>query len=110
MDMPDVVLGCRLLINARTTMGKLTYVNMKKQSRAIHACGSNDSVSEEDAKVKIEASYINDKEDTREMCFIVIAVRRGATVEIIEALIREVVVKIQEEKERTEEIQDGRTL
>ena len=47
-------------------MGKLTYANMKKQLRATHDCGSNDSVSEDDANVKTEASYSDDKEDTRE--------------------------------------------
>ena len=112
MEMPDVVLACRLLINtnileekqrlARATAGKLTYANMKKQLRTIHECGCNNSVSE-DAKVKIEASYSDDKENTREMCFIVITVRRGTIVEIIEALIREVVVIIQEKK-KTEEL------
>ena len=50
----------------RVIKGKLTYANMKKQLRAIHDCGSNDSFSEEDAKLKIEASYSDDKEDTRE--------------------------------------------
>ena len=38
---------------------------MKKQLRAIHDCGSNDSVSEEKAKFKAEASYSDDKADTR---------------------------------------------
>ena len=47
-------------------MGKLTYANMKKQLRAIHDCGSNDSVSEQEAKVKNEASYSRDKEDIGE--------------------------------------------
>ena len=118
MEMPDVVLACRLLINtnileekqrlARATAGKLTYANMKKQLRTIHECGCNNSVSE-DAKVKIEASYSDGKENTTEMCFIVITVRRGTIVEIIEALIREVVVIIQEEKKKTEEMEDGRT-
>ena len=42
-------------------MGKLTYVNMMEQLRAIH-----DSASKEDAKVKIEGSYSDDKEETRE--------------------------------------------
>ena len=42
-------------------MGKLTYVNMMEQLRAIH-----DSASKEDAKVKIEESYSDDKEETRE--------------------------------------------
>ena len=118
MEMPDVVLACRLLINtsileekqrlARATAGKLTYANMKKQLRTIHECGCNNSVSE-DAKVKTEASYSDDKENTTEMCFIVITVR-GTIVEIIEALIREVVVIIQKEKKKTEEMEDGRTL
>ena len=39
---------------------------MKKQVRAIHDCGSNHSVSEEKAKFKAEASYSDDKTDTRE--------------------------------------------
>ena len=47
-------------------MGKLTYANMKKQLRAIHDCGSNDSVSEDKANFKAEASYSDDKADTRE--------------------------------------------
>ena len=78
MEMPDVVLACRLLINtnileekqrlARATAGKLTYANMKKQLRTIHECGCNNSVSE-DAKVKIEASYSDDKENTTEMFY-----------------------------------------
>ena len=42
-------------------MGKLTYANMMEELRAIH-----DSVSKEDAKIKIEASYNDDKEETRE--------------------------------------------
>ena len=119
MEMPDVVLACRLLINTniseekqrlvRATVGKLTYANMKKQLRTIHECGCNNSVSE-DAKVKTEASYSDDKENTTEMCFIVITVRRGTIVEIIEAFIREVVVIIQKEKKKTEEMEDGRTL
>ena len=50
-------------------MGKLTNANMKKQLRTIHDCGSNDSVSGEDAKVKIETSYSDDKKDTREMFY-----------------------------------------
>ena len=47
-------------------MGKLAYANMKKQLRAIYDCSSNDFVSDEDAKVTTEASYSDDKEDTRE--------------------------------------------
>ena len=39
---------------------------MKKQLTAIHGCSFNDFVSDEDAKVTIEASYSDDKEDTRE--------------------------------------------
>ena len=42
-------------------MVKLTYANMKKHLTTIHGCGSNGSVSEEDAKIKIEASYSDDK-------------------------------------------------
>ena len=73
--MLDAILAHQLLINAnilkekqrlaRATMGKLTYANMKQQL-AVHDCSSNDSVSEEDAEVKTEASYSDDKEDTRE--------------------------------------------
>ena len=47
-------------------MGKLSYANMKKQSRALHDCDSNDSVSVEVVKVKIKASYNDEKDDTRE--------------------------------------------
>ena len=70
--MSDAIFAYQLLINtniseenqklARATMGKLMYLNMKKQLRAIHNCGSNDPVSAEDAKVKIEASYSDDKD------------------------------------------------
>ena len=77
MEMPDVILVYWLLINAniseekqqrlaRETVGKLAYANMKKQLTAIHGCSFNDFVSDEDAKVTIEASYSDDKEDTRE--------------------------------------------
>ena len=71
MEMSDAILVYQLLINAnipeerqrlaRVTMGKLTYVTMKKQLRAIHDCCSNYSVSHEDAKVKTEASCSDDK-------------------------------------------------
>lgn len=47
-------------------MGKLSYANMKKQSRALHDCDSNDSVSVEVVKVKIKASYSDEKDYTRE--------------------------------------------
>lgn len=94
-------------------MGKLTYVNMMEQLRAIH-----DSASKEDAKVKIEGSYSDDKEETRERdCFIVIAVRREMEfpfllliVKMTEASITEAVVIIQEEKRKKEEVENRRTL
>lgn len=47
-------------------MGKLSYAYMKKQSRALHDCDCNDSVSVEFVKVKIKASYSGQKDDTRE--------------------------------------------
>ena len=69
MEMSDAIVVYQLLINAnipeerqrlaRVTMGKLTYVTMKKQLRAIHDCCSN--YSHEDAKVKTEASCSDDK-------------------------------------------------
>lgn len=59
--MLDVALTYWLLINAnisdekrrlaRATMGKLTYVDMKKQLRAIHDYGSNYYFSEQDGKI-----------------------------------------------------------
>ena len=86
----------------RGTMGKLTYAKMKKQLRALHDCVANDSGSVEDAKVKFEASYSDDKEDTRERdVFYSNSSKKGGTiVEIIEAFIREVVVIVQEEKQK----------
>ena len=73
-------LAYRLLINvnisedkqrlARATMGNLTYVNMKKQLRAIQDCDFNDSVLDEEAKVKLKRHVVMIKQiPDRDMFF-----------------------------------------
>ena len=70
MELPSEVLACKLLINAklpsdkqlmaRTTVGNLTYENMKKQLKAIHDISGNVLSNASSSGVRLDKSHGSD--------------------------------------------------
>ena len=74
MELPSAVLACKLLINAdlpddkqimaRTTVGELTFENMKRQLKAIHDISSNVLGDAASGQPRIDKSHSLDSSGT----------------------------------------------